>query len=327
MFERDKCDLCGECLHKCLNRSLSLEQSKAEFKKLYNGEFSSVLNDCVTCFACEENCPRDAHPFDLILEQMEKWNKKPSSEQVIAGMETRYVSEQAYLAPAISGTVISGCVFPKTHPHLFQGAIFENSTILKGRMIFCYVLFMHMGDSKVVARRAPQMISNLARTGAEEIVFFHDDCFALVHNIAPRLGIKVPFRAKHIVEHIRDWLKANPNLIKPLGIRIAYQRPCASRYSPEKEKAVDEIFDMLGVERVSRKYDRKQSLCCGGAFMASGRSPEELQEKNLKDALCAGTDEMVCLCPICVDMLKPKAQALNIKLTHIIELVNRALDI
>ncbi len=325
MFEKEKCDLCGECLEKCLNQSLSLEQAQAEFKKLFSGEYSPVLEKCVTCFACEENCPTGAHPFELILEQMGKWGKKPSSEQAIVQAEARYVSDQEYLPPALSGTVISGCVFPKTHPHLFSGPLFENATILKGRMVFCYVLFLHMGDARVIARRAPQMIANLAKTGAEEIVFFHDDCYALVHDLAPRMGIKVPFQAKHIIEHARDWLQANRQRIKPLGIGIAYQRPCASRYSPGKERVVDEIFDLIGVERVERQYDRKRSLCCGGAYLASGKSAGSLQEKNLRDARESGASELVCLCPICVDMLRPQADQLGIKLTHILELVHHAL--
>ncbi len=327
MFDREKCDLCGECLQKCQNQKFSLEQGKAEFQRLYSGEFSSALENCVTCFGCEENCPKDAHPFDLILEQMEKWGKKPSNDQAILHTEARYVSDQEYQPPFISGTVISGCVFPKTHPHFFQGPIFENATILKGRHIFCYVLFLHMGDRQVLERRAPHMIANLAKTGAEEIVFFHDDCFALAHNLAPRLGIKVPFRAIHIVEYFRDWLKAHPDRIRRLGIKIAYQRPCASRYSPGKESAVDEIFDLIGVERLERKYDRKSALCCGGAYLASGKSAGSLQEKNLRDAQESGAGEMVCLCPICVDMLGPLAQKQSLKLTPLTEIINRALGL
>ena len=82
---------------------------------------------------------------------------------------------------------------------------------------------------------------------------------------------------------------------------------------------------MIGAERLERKYDRKDALCCGGALMARGKPPAELQERNLRDALESGMRELVCLCPICIDMLKPRAQALNLKLTHIIELTNRSL--
>ena len=284
------------------------------------------MEKCITCFACEEFCPHDAHPFDLILERMEAQGKKPASESVIQAGAARYLSKEAYVPPAISGTVMSGCVFPKTHPHLFQGPLFDDVTLLKGRPVFCYILFYHMGDRKVLADRVADTVANLEKTGAEEIVFFHDDCYALVANIAPRLGIKVNFHPVHLVEYMRDWLRQNQSRVKPLGIDIAYQRPCASRYSPQKEGQVDEIFDLIGARRVSRRFDREDALCCGGAvFLTRGTMPAEIQQKNLRDAQEKGAQELVCLCPICVDMLKPEADKMGMKLTSIVEIVQRVI--
>ena len=326
MFKREKCDYCGECLARCAYLNYDLERAKFEFKLLADGQFSPVLEKCVTCFACEEFCPKYAHPFDLILEQMEASRRKPVSEAVIEANAARYLSKEQYVPPAISGTVMSGCVFPRTHPRLFQGPLYDDVTILKGRPVFCHILFLHMGDRKVIADRAPEIIANLEKTGAEEIVFFHDDCYSFVTNIAPGLGIKPKFHPVHLVEYTRDWLKQNPTRIRKLGTTIAYQRPCASRLSPQKEDAVDEVFDLIGVNRVSRHFDRTDALCCGGAlFLTRGIMPKELQQKNLQDALDSGVKELVCLCPMCMEMLKPEADKLGITLTFFTELVQRAI--
>jgi len=324
-FEREKCELCGECLANCLYLGYDLERAKAEIIKLYQGEASEVLERCITCFGCEEYCPNQAHPFDLILEGMAKHNRKPVSPEMIQMMEARYHSDRAYQPPEISELVIDGCVFYKTHPHLFQGPLFEGATILRGRPVFCYVLFLHLGNREVLETRAPQVIANLEKTKAREIIFFHDDCYALVHNFAPRMGLKMSFSALHILEYIRRWLEENRERIQRLNLKIAYQRPCASRYSPEKDKELERIFELVGVERVKRKYDRERALCCGGAFLARGNPPREIQLRNLEDALEAGAKELVCLCPVCMDMLSSPAQELGFKLTHIIELVNQAI--
>ena len=47
-------------------------------------------------------------------------------------------------------------------------------------------------------------------------------------------------------------------------MKVAYQRPCASRYTPEKDPLVNEIFELIGVERVEPSVrGRINALCCG----------------------------------------------------------------
>jgi len=67
------------------------------------------------------------------------------------------------------------------------------------------------------------------------------------------------------------------------------------------EEAVDELFELIGVERVARKYDRKDALCCGLPLMFRDMARgEEIQAKNLDDAKGAGATAMTFLCPVCV---------------------------
>ena len=55
--------------------------------------------------------------------------------------------------------------------------------------------------------------------------------------------------------------------ITKLNKKIAYQRPCISRYAHDLEPMLDELFQVIGVHRVARKYDRQDALCCGSLFM------------------------------------------------------------
>jgi Fe-S oxidoreductase len=107
--------------------------------------------------------------------------------------------------------------------------------LLKGKHYFCNVLFAHMGDESVMLNRLQAMVDNLAKSGAKEIVFVHDDCYAVLKGIAPEYGIKVPFRPVHLFEYLRDYLKENKGKVRKLNMKVAYQRPCASRYTPEKD--------------------------------------------------------------------------------------------
>ena len=73
-FDKQKCINCKttSCLSKCQYMDLDTEKAKIEWEKLINDEKSSVLEDCVTCYACEEFCPVGNHPFYFIVEQQEK---------------------------------------------------------------------------------------------------------------------------------------------------------------------------------------------------------------------------------------------------------------
>ena len=72
MYSEEKCTICGECLVKCHYMDYSEEQAKIEISKLRKGESSPVTSQCISCCACNINCPEGAEPFDLIGRRMEE---------------------------------------------------------------------------------------------------------------------------------------------------------------------------------------------------------------------------------------------------------------
>jgi heterodisulfide reductase subunit B len=121
-------------------------------------------------------------------------------------------------------------------------------------------------------------------------------------------------------------MKARQGEVKKLGMKIGYQRPCASRYTPEKEPMLDELFDLIGVERVARRYDRTDALCC--ALPLLFRDMErmgEIQAKNLDDAQDAGATAMTFLCPVCIRGLGTDATARGMDIYMISDLCRLAL--
>ena len=326
MFDETRCDRCGECLMRCLYVDYDQERAAFEIEELVAGRPAPILSDCITCLACSEYCPTDARPFDLILERQEQFGSLGIPREMLAAEEARYAATGEVRVPENQGRVLSACVFGSTDAGLFQGRLFEGLPTVKGRHFFCYILFDHLGAGSVTRRHAQAFVDNLAATGAREVILFHDDCYGMLVDRAPQFGIDVPFRPVHIVEYLRDYLQAHRQDIAPLGLRVAYQRPCASRMSPEKEEAVDAVLELIGAERVQRRYDRESCLCCGlSATVFNPQMAPVIRRRNLDDALAAGAEAMCYLCPMCRRGLADDARRYGFAGYHIIELVRMAL--
>ncbi len=319
MFQESKCDFCGECLERCHYFDFNRESGGREFKKLVEGGKVSWLYDCVTCIACNEYCTRGARPFDLILQRMEEAGDF-ADPVLLDQMAERFKPEGEPKATEKGDRAMSVCVMTGNMPWAIQGQLFENIPLLKGKHYFCNVLFAHMGNESIMRERLKTMVDNLAKSGAKEIVFVHDDCYGFLKDVAPEYGVEMPFRLVHLFEYLRDYLKQHKDRITKLNMNVAYQRPCASRYSPEKDPFLDEIFELIGVTRVAREYDETNALCCGVEvagpnlkLFPRGKNFAPFRDKNVKDAKDHGAEAMVYLCPMCFATLNNKVREAGMK--------------
>ena len=184
---------------------------------------------------------------------------------------------------------------------------------------------MHIGKETPIAKNAQKFIDNISSLG-KEIIFLHDDCYAMVDVKIKDYGLMVPFKYMHILEYMRNYLSDNKSKITKLGIKVAYQRPCASRYTPEKDRFLDEIFNLIGVERPKRKYEYETALCCTGAIIrVFPELAQDVQAKNVDDAIQCGADAIITLCPMCDRVLRRPAQARNFQKIYITDLCRIAI--
>ncbi len=314
LFLENKCDFCGECLEMCPYIQLEGKNEGEEFTKLVRGDKVEWLHQCITCFACNEYCGKGARPFDLILKRMEEEGNYVPFEMV-KNVADHFWTDSEPKPVKLKDKVMSVCVMGRMVPWALQGKIFENLTILQGRPYFCHVLYMHLGNESLVRERAENTVKNLVKSGAEEIIFFHEDCYVLLKDLAPQFGIEVPFKVVHFFEYLREFLLKNQNEISPLNMKVAYQRPCASRFTPpEVENYLNEIFQLIGVERVTRKVDGIDALCCGSdagvqGMEVGGRGErlEPFRENNIQDAKNYGAEALAYFCPMCYRALKDKS--------------------
>lgn len=64
-------------------------------------------------------------------------------------------------------------------PGALDGPLFEGMTIVKGGDYFCLIGYVHGGMESPIEDHAQSFIDNLAALG-KDIVFLHDDCYAMV---------------------------------------------------------------------------------------------------------------------------------------------------
>lgn len=326
MWDATKCNLCGDCLAKCLYVDYDRDEAVSQMKALMEGKEADILSQCITCCACREYCPTGADPFDLICRMQEKTGAFPISRDALASFERNLEVPSEFIAGDPDKPVLSLCVMGRLLPEgTLDSRLFRGLSVAKGKDYFCYIGYVHVGKESPIEANAQRFIANIAGLG-KEIVFLHDDCYAMANVKVKDYGIRVPFRYMHLFEYLRNYLREHRSSITKLGKRVAYQRPCASRYTPEKDALLDEIFELIGVERPGRRYEREAALCCTGSIINVWRDRAiEIQARNIEDAIGCGADAIVTLCPVCDRVLRRPASQRGFAKIYITDLCRMAL--
>lgn len=306
MWKESLCDRCGDCFVECLYVDWDRDRAVEEIRRLVETGQSEILTACATCCGCNEYCAKGANPWDLILRRQEETGCLPVLPRAPAMFEMAASAPSVVQKGEPGRPVLSLCMMEPLSAGILEGSLFEGLTVVKGGDYFCNIGYLHIGREEPIRAGAHRLVDNLAAVGAEEVVCFHEDCYAMLAVKAPEYGVKVPFRPVHLFEYLLGFLKAREREVRKIGLKIAYQKPCASRYSRDKDPLLDEIFDRIGVTRVARRYDRRHALCCGGPYLARGDRANAIKigRWNLEDAKAHGAQAMAFLCPMCIQTLR-----------------------
>jgi len=317
MWDVSKCDLCGDCLVNCRYVSYDRDKAIAEIKLLMEGKDAEVLNKCTTCMACSSYCPTGADPADLVFKMQQKIGTspivvigRPAREAVVRAFESGEDPVQIIPGdpdkPALSLDAFRFENFPEG---TFDSQLFKGMTVVRGGQYASLVGYVHMGGASLVERYGQRVLDNLASLG-KDVVYLHNEGFVLAHTKAKEHGFRVPFKYMHLFEYLRNYLKAHKKNITKLGKKVAYQANCGTRWIPEYDAFLDEVFKSIGVERPTRKYERVNALCCTGPLIYTNRElAVDIQKKNFEDAIACGADAIITSCPICYGVLRrPSSQ-------------------
>lgn len=327
MFDASKCDKCGDCLVRCQYVDYTRDKAIKEITALMEGKYAEILAECITCMACNEYCQKGANPFDLICRLQEEKRALLVPPGTVEQLDSLTAVPNKIIEGDSNKPALSLCIVGDIVPGITESQMFDGLTIVKGGDYYSKIAFLHVGMENMVRDIAQRFVDNLAKLGKKEIVILHEDCYIMLASKAPEYGIEVPFKVIHIVEYMLNYLKEHESSVTKLDKKIAYQRPCASRYTPEKEPMLDELFQLIGVYRVPRRYDREDARCChfSGYHAESERSIRN-RDMNLTDAKAHGAEAMVFLCPLCYMALAPYCQGYGLAPIFIVDLCRMALS-
>ncbi len=329
-FDENLCKTCPtcDCLVLCQYMDLDIDKAKEEIMKISEGEDSFVLQDCVTCYGCEEYCKRGNHPFYLITERRQQKGILTSPRAITKQWINIGEPRGKYRLGEIKEKILSFGFMPE-FLQLVKGRLFDDvmPSYVFGQEFFCNVVYIHFANTSIIKERLPMVIDNFKKLGVQEVVCVHDECYGSFASLAPAYGIEVPFKSIHYFEYLYNRLERLGDEIRPLNIKVAYQRPCSSRLSPDKHHFVADIMKLIGVDLVERRYQGENALCCGGIFgMAFGYElANDVQKRNIDDMVDSGAEYCVFNCPACQSALAAKVTKKGIKPIHIIDLCRMAI--
>ena len=126
-FDKTKCAECKaiSCLVKCQYMDFKdKDKAKKEWQKVINGEDSSVLEACTTCYACEEYCPFGNHPFYLIVERQEEKGILPAPRPIITMWINQCQPVGRFMVGKVEERALSYCFLPQFNT-LVKGKLFD----------------------------------------------------------------------------------------------------------------------------------------------------------------------------------------------------------
>ena len=332
MWDASKCDFCGDCLVKCRYVDYDKDKAVSEIKLLMEGKAADILDKCITCNACFQYCPTGADPANLIYKMQEKFGSpisvsfKPFIDSVIKtfehGSKDVQVIEGEPDKPALSFDSFPFTQFPDG---TLESRLFKGMTVVRGRKYVSLVGMAHMGGASLAERYGRKVIDAFAELD-KDIVYIHNEGYILAHVKARELGIDVPFKYMHLFEYMRDYLMNNKIDIIRLNKKVAYQPNCAIRWLPEQDVWLDEIFGLIGVQRVSRKYEGVNALCCGGPALFVNRDlAMNIQGDNINDAMDNRAEAMITICPMCDTVMRSETSKAGLPQIFITDLCRMAL--
>ncbi|MGP8153225.1 MAG: heterodisulfide reductase-related iron-sulfur binding cluster [Smithella sp.] len=332
MWDASKCDLCGNCLVKCRYVDYDKDKAASEIKLLMEGKAADILDKCITCNACFQSCPTGADPANLIYKMQEKIGSpisvsfKPIIDSVIKAFEQGSRDVQLIEGdpdkPALSFDSFPFTQFPEG---TLESRMFKGMTVVRGRKFASLVGMAHMGGESLAEKYGKKVIDSLAELG-KDIVYLHNEGYILAHIKAKELSINVPYNYLHLFEYMRDYLMKNQNDIIKLNKKVAYQPNCAVRWFPQQNVWLKEIFDLIGIERVSRTYEDVNALCCGGpALFVNRELAMNIQEKNIRDAMDNHAEAIITICPMCDIVMRDQTAKAGLPKIFITDLCRMAL--
>ncbi len=323
------CVNCGLCLQKCPVMKMKKEESKAEIKRLLNGEEPKrVLNECTFCFSCNHYCPQGLRPYNLIMERMTAKNRgsgkglPKSADYMITGKnESGYFYDQYKAASAEDKAILDrwSRVPAKAKDTLFIGCYgrtipqgLEHSKTLESLPKFgprdacCGEIPHRFGDYKSFTETVERTHHQMKALDTERLVCYCGSCANYFGNIWPDYhGVKLPFEVISLYEWLWEKYRTGELIIQRRILKdMVLSDSCyTSELGDNFYEAVRGLHQAAGMSVVELENNRYDSLCCGFACGIRNNYDQSQvaveAKKKLDQVLATGVKEVSVNCPGC----------------------------
>ncbi len=296
-----------------------------------------ALWDCLTCGACEQECPVGVEHIDTIVDMrrnlvMERAEMPETAATALMSMEQR---GHPWRGTQYSRTDWAEGLDVKTlaeHPDaevLFwvgctaaleqrsQSVARAMASVLKRAGVDFAVLgneeactgdpARRMGNEYLYQTLAQQNIETLTRYGVKKVVAICPHCFNTIKNEYPHLG--GDYQVQHYSELIAELIEQGR--IKPavtVDATVAYHDSCyLGRHNGVYEAPRQIAKSIPGVKLVEMERRRERGFCCGAGgghmWMEESRG-KRVNHVRTEQFLETGADTVGVSCPFCLQMFE-----------------------
>jgi len=342
-FKDDQCDRCGVCFERCPVLELEKTRARQEIEALIHGQTdaSLVLQQCVTCNACDFLCPQQADPYGLILERYSDQGRTdglPYIARFIFPNEpenmwstTRVLMDEDELVLVQSWEenlknprkeVLLTGFYNNLLPYVVQTSLLDE---LKPAIVGSDSMFGIGEDAyRIGFLEEAQRLGRLAREKFQTMGIEKMYCFMVVEacmftDVLPKkFGIDFDFEVDLLDNWILQRLKSGRiPVTNPLNMKVTVHDNCCGRYlDGVLQETTREIAEITGCSVVEMRHIRENALCCGWAgtvptlFGPTSGNPFHtllnlLQSLylRLQEAEETGAEALIVPCPGCCAFL------------------------
>ncbi len=341
------------------------EQYVPEHPLIGGAVTEEALWQCVTCGACEQECPVLCEHIDSIIDMrrnlvLEQGKMPESAMQALRCMETRghpWRGTQATRLDWTQGLDIKqmsqngadveilfwvGCT-PALEERGQKVAI-AMAKILKAAGVNFAILgeeetctgdpARRMGNEYLFQVMAQQNIETFNKYNVKKIVTICPHCFNTIKNEYPQLGGS--YEIVHYVQYVKELIEQGRlKLKKGLDKTLTYHDSC---YLGRHNKIYDEPRELIesipGLKSVEMERRRERGFCCGAGgghlWMEETGSPTRINHMRTDHVLEVKPDIVGVSCPYCLQMFEEGIASKNvgdkIQAKDLLELIAEAIE-
>jgi len=357
------CAVCGRCTDACpahiTGKNLSPMQIINNIKgtqsshEVSSGEDELIDNlidqdslwDCLTCGACEEECPVGVEHIDPIINMrrnlvMEKAKMPETALNVLTNLEQRGHPWKGtpYTRTDWTEGLDVKTIKENKNPEILlwvgctpaldknnQSSIIAMAKVLSRAKINFAILgseesctgdpARRIGNEYLYQTMATQNINTLNRYNIKKIVTTCPHCFNNIKNEYPHLGGN--YEVLHYSEFILQLIKDKKIQIKslPETLRISFHDPCYLGRHNNIYSAPRELIEFIpNLELKEMEPNKQQALCCGaggGHAWIEETKGKRVNHLRTKQFLQTKSDVLGVSCPFCMQMFNEGISSLD----------------